>query len=622
MNAVVRNGLISGTFQRLGLGLRPPLHKSGGVIPVKQARTISQNGRSASVPGLLKAPTGITGFDEISAGGLPRGRTSIVCGGPGCGKTMLGLEFLVRGAEQFGEPGVLLAFEETPQEMTQNVASLGFDLTRLCERKKLFLDFVRIEPSEIHETGDYDLEGLFLRLQHAVDSVGAKRVVLDTLEALFSGFDNEALLRAELRRLFRWLKDRGLTTVVTAEKGEGALTRHGLEEYVSDCVILLDHRIEEQISTRRLRIVKYRGTSHGADEFPFLIDQNGLSVLPLTSLALNHKVSKERVSTGVPDLDAMMQGKGYYRGGTVLVTGTAGSGKSTLAAHFADACCRRGERCLYIGFEESTSQVFRNAASVGIDLNYGVKKGLLFHEAWRPTQYGMEMHLLRIHKLLEEIKPQSVVLDPISNLIASSTVGNVHSMLMRLIDFLKGRGVTTVLTSLTRGGEHLEATNEHISSLVDTWILLRDMEQNGERNRCLYVLKSRGMAHSNQLREFVITDRGIRLIPAYIGAGQVLTGSARLIQEAKDAADTLARKQAIELKQNELRAKREELETRIRSLRLEFETEEKQIARSIQQAQNAESRIDLDTREMASSRHAERDPLAGQNRKRTNGAQA
>jgi circadian clock protein KaiC len=553
---------------------------------------------------------------------LPRGRTSIVCGGPGCGKTMLGLEFLVRGVEEFGEPGVLIAFEETPEEMTQNVSSLGFDLKKLCDQKKLYLDFVRIEPSEIHETGDYDLEGLFLRLQHAVDSVGAKRVVLDTLEALFTGFPNQDVLRSEVRRLFRWLKDRGLTTVVTAEKGEGTLTRHGLEEYVSDCVILLDHRIEEQISTRRLRIVKYRGTSHDADEFPFLIDESGLSVLPLTSLSLNHKVSKERISTGVPDLDVMMQGKGYFRGSTILVSGTAGSGKTTLGSHFAEACCRRGERCLYVGFEESTEQVLRNASSVGIDLGRYIKNGQLVHQSWRPTQYGLEMHLLRIHKLLESIKPQSIIVDPISNLVMTSNERDVRSMLMRLVDFLKERAVTALLLNLTAGGEHLEATQQHISSLVDTWILLRDLEQSGERNRCLYILKSRGMAHSNQLREFVITSKGIRLLPAYIGSGQVYTGSARLVQEAKDASEAVARKQALERKQFELSAKRRELEARIQSLRAEYTAEEKEMERLIGQAQSVESRFDLDAERLASSRKTEVFSGPIENRKRLNGGQA
>lgn len=564
------------------------------------------NGRTSSVvlPGLEKAPTGIQGLDEITGGGLPRGRTTIVCGGPGCGKTMVGLEFLVRGIEEYGEPGVLLAFEETPQEMTRNVASLGFDLEGFVRRKKLSLDFLPVEPSEIQETGDYDLEGLFIRLQHAVDSVGAKRVVLDTVEALFSGFSNTAVLRAELRRLFRWLKERNLTAVITAEQGEGTLTRYGLEEYVSDCVILLDHRIHDQISTRRLRVVKYRGTSHGADEYPFLIDDTGISVLPLTSLTLNHKVSAERVATGVADLDVMMQGKGYYRGSSILVSGTAGTGKTTLGCHFAEATCRRGERCLYVGFEESTDQMFRNAASVGIDLKSYVKKGLLIHEAWRPTQYGVEMHLLKIHKLVERVRPHAIIVDPISNLIGGSTHRDVRSMLVRLVDFLKGKGITAMLLSLTRGLDHLEITEEHISSLIDTWILLRDIEQSGERNRCLYVLKSRGMAHSNQLREFVITDRGIRLLAPYLGAGQVFTGSARLVQEAKDAAEALARKQTIEHKQNELRAKRQELQERIQNLRAEYQAEEKAMELLIQQAEKVESRFEQDTEEMVSSRRA------------------
>lgn len=581
------------------------------------------NGRS-SVPilGLQKAATGIRGLDDISGGGLPRGRTTIICGGPGCGKTMLGLEFLVRGIEEFGEPGVLLAFEETPEEMGRNVASLGFDLKALTRKRKLFLDYLPVEPSEIHETGDYDLEGLFVRLQYAVDSVGAKRVVLDTLEALFSGFSNLAILRAEVRRLFRWLKEHGLTTVVTAEKGDGTLTRHGLEEYVSDCVILLDHRIQEQISTRRLRIVKYRGTSHGADEYPFLIDQAGISVLPVTSITLNHKVSDERISTGVADLDCMLQGKGYYRGSSVLVSGTAGSGKTTLACHFAEASCRRGERCLLISFEESTNQVFRNAASVGIDLGHWVRKGLLFPRAWRPTQYGLEMHLLRIHKLIETHRPEAIILDPLTNLVGSSTRSDVHSMLMRLIDFLKEKGISALVTSLTKGGSHLEATEEQISSLIDTWILLRDLEQSGERNRCLYVLKSRGMAHSNQLREFVISDKGIKLLPAYIGSGRVFTGSARLAQEAKDAADALLRRQTIERKQHELRAKGQELEARIQNLRAEYESEEKEMELLIHQAQNVEQRLDLDTKEMAGSRQAGASRSGKQDRRRVNGAEA
>src|SRR5580700_9447122 len=366
---------------------------------------------------LRKAPTGIQGLDEITGGGLPQGRTTIVCGGPGCGKTMLGIEFLVRGALEFNEPGVLMAFEETPQDIASNVASLGFDIQDLADKKKLSLDYISVDPSEIQETGGYDLEGLFIRLQDAADRIGAKRVMFDTVEALFSGFSNPGILRTEFRRLFRWLKERALTTILTAERGDGTLTRHGLEEYVSDCVILLDHRINDQISARRMRIVKYRGTKHGADEYPFLIDERGMSVLPITALQLQHSVSDERVPSGIPDLDEMLEGKGYFRGSTVLVSGTAGSGKTTLAASFADATCRRGERCLYIDFEESRDQVARNMNSVGIDLDPWSKKGLLTHEAWRPTQFGIEMHLLRIHKLIEKVQPHCVVIDPITNLM-------------------------------------------------------------------------------------------------------------------------------------------------------------------------------------------------------------
>jgi len=468
--------------------------------------------KTAEFTSLPKAPTGIPGLDEVSFGGLPRGRTTIVCGGPGCGKTMLGLEFVVRGAMQYNEPGVVLAFEETVGEMTRNVASLGFDLDGLVRRKKLFMEYIHIEPREIQETGEYDLEGLFIRLQHAVKTVGAQRVMLDTLEALFSGFPNEGILRAEIRRLFRWLKDRHLTTVVTAEKGDGALTRHGLEEYVSDCVILLDHRINEQVSTRRMRIVKYRGTRHGADEYPFLIDQDGISVLPITSMELKHKVSVQRISSGVADLDAMLGGKGFYRGSSIMVSGTAGSGKTTLASTFAEASAKRGERCLYIGLEESNLQVTRNMKSVGVDLDTWVRKGVLLHEAWRPTQYGMEMHLLRIHKLIQRVKPRTVVIDPVSNLINTTTHREVQSMLTRLIDFLKEEQITFLFTSLTHGGAALEASDEGISSLIDTWILLRHVERNGERNRVLHVLKSRGMAHSNQLREFSLSRRGIQLL--------------------------------------------------------------------------------------------------------------
>ena len=551
---------------------------------------------------LKKTPTGIRGLDEITAGGLPKGRTTIVCGGPGCGKTMVGVEFLVRGALEFNEPGVLLAFEETPEEMATNVASLGFDLHDLANRKKLFVDYIPVEPSQIAETGAYDLEGLFIRLQDAVDRVGAKRVLLDTVEALFSGFSNSGILRAEFRRLFRWLKDRGLTTIVTAERGDTTLTREGLEEYVSDCVILLDHRINEQVSARRMRIVKYRGTRHGADEYPFLIEEHGISILPVTGLQLQHSVSDERVPSGVPDLDEMLEGKGYFRGSSILLSGTAGSGKTTLAASFADATCRRGERCLFIAFEESSNQVARNMKSVGIDLQQWSEKGLLLHEAWRPTQYGIETHLLRIHKLIDKVKPQSVILDPITNLINSSSQKEVHSMLVRLMDHLKSAQITALFASLTAGGGALEKTSEGISSLADTWILLRDLELNGERNRCLYVLKSRGMAHSNQLREFVLTNSGVHLVPAYLGPGGVLTGSSRLAQEAREKAEARAREQQADRKKQELDGKRLALKAQIALLQAEFSAAEREAEEVSREYEQGEDALQCDRRNMAKSR--------------------
>ena len=467
--------------------------------------------RSPNAATLPKARTGIEGLDEITGGGLPQGRPTLVCGGPGCGKTLLAMEFLVRGAMQYDEPGVFITFEETGEELAQNVRSLGFDLDALVADKKLAIDHVRVERSEIEETGEYDLEGLFLRLGFAIDSVGAKRIVLDTIESLFGGFTNEALLRSELRRLFRWLKDRGLTAVITGERGDGSLTRQGLEEYVSDCVILLDHRVTQQASTRRMRIVKYRGTTHGTNEYPFLIDEAGFSVLPLSGLQLDHAVSNERVSSGIPGLDTMLDGKGYYRGSSILVSGTAGTGKTSVAAHFAQETARRGERCLYLAFEESPHQLLRNMQSIGLNLEPFVKKGVLKVHSTRPTLHGLEMHLVQIHKMVAEFAPAAIIIDPVSNFVDSSTAIETQSMLLRLIDFLKSKQITALLTHLTSSGRAAEGTDIGISSLIDTWILVRDFETGDERTRGLYVLKSRGMPHSKQIREFLITSRGIEL---------------------------------------------------------------------------------------------------------------
>jgi circadian clock protein KaiC len=470
---------------------------------------------------LPKARTGIEGLDQITLGGLPRGRPTLVCGSAGCGKTLLAMEFLVRGASEFGEPGAYITFEETETELAQNVRSLGFDVEAMIRDGLLTFDHIRVDRREIEEVGDYDLEGLFLRLGLAIDSIGAKRVVLDTIEALFGGFSNMALLRSELQRLFRWLKDKGVTTVITGERGERTLTRQGLEEYVSDCVILLDHRVNEQVSTRRLRVVKYRGTSHGTNEYPFLIDERGISVLPVTSLGLGHKVSNERVSTGVAGLDAMLDGRGYYRGSSILVSGTAGSGKSTVAAHFAHAACSRGERCLYLAFEESRDQIVRNMRSIGIDLAPWIEAGLLRIESSRPTLHGMEMHLAQVHREVEHLDPQVVVIDPISNFANGGLTLDASTMLLRLIDFLKSRAVTAMLVNLTGGGADVEATEVGVSSLIDTWLVLRHREAGGERKRALYIIKSRGMSHSNQIREFVISSQGIRLLDVKAGAREL-----------------------------------------------------------------------------------------------------
>ncbi len=567
--------------------------------------TQAANHRTPANRGLAKTSTGIQGLDEITGGGLPRGRPTLVCGSAGCGKTLLAMEFLVRGATQFGEPGVFMSFEETAAELTQNVRSLGFDLDDLVEQKKLAVDFVRVERNEIEETGEYDLEGLFVRLNHAIDSIGAKRVVLDTIETLFGGLSNVAILRGELRRLFRWLKDKKVTAVITGESGEGTLTRHGLEEYVSDCVILLDHRVTDQMSTRRLRIVKYRGTTHETNEYPFLIDEDGISVLPVTSLGLQHAASVGRISSGIPRLDAMLGGEGYFRSSTVLMSGTAGSGKTSIAAHFAAAACQREERCLYFAFEESPGQLMRNMRSIGIDLEPWVKKGLLKFHASRAAIHGLEMHLATIHKLVREFQPRVVVMDPIGSLTAVGTRLDANVMLTRLIDFLKMQEITAMLTSLTSGDEALEQTNVDVSTLVDTWLLLRDLELDGERNRVMYVLKSRGMAHSNQLREFLLTDQGVELQNVYLGAEGVLTGSARQTREATDKAGSLLRHQEVEAKQRGRERMREAMEARIVALRKEFEAEEEEAKRVIDQLQSREETNRQDREGMGISRQVD-----------------
>jgi len=544
-----------------------------------------------SRPGLPKAPTGIDGLDQITLGGLPRGRPTLICGSAGCGKTLFGIEFLVRGAVQFNEPGVCITFEESARDLALNVASLGFDLEQLQKSRKLVIDHIYIDKSEIAETGEYDLEGLFIRLNAAIDSIKAKRVLLDTPEALFAGLSDTGVLRSELRRLFGWLKDKGVTAVITGERGEGTLTRHGLEEYVSDCVILLDHRVQNDAVTRRLRVLKYRGSTHGTNEYPFLIDEHGISVLPVTSLGLTHPASTGRISSGVPDLDAMLEGRGYFRGSSVLVTGSAGTGKTSMGAHFVDAACGRGEKAILFSFEESPEQVIRNMRSIGIDLERWVKKGLLHLESARPTAFGLEMHLVRMHHLLETHKPDVVVIDPISSLLPGGSEHDVHALVLRIVDFLKHSGATGFFTALNVEDD-LQSTALNISSLVDAWILLRNIEVNGERNRLLYVLKSRGMAHSNQIREFLLTDRGVRLRDVYLGPGGVLTGSARVAREADERRAENRRKREIQDRERAITASLRAVEAKIAALQAEKAARENELTSTLG-ADDAEKAVAL-----------------------------
>jgi circadian clock protein KaiC len=548
---------------------------------------------------LRKSLTGITGLDEITFGGLPAGRPTIVCGGPGCGKTLLAMQFLVNGVLKYDEPGVFMAFEEKAEDLTVNVSSLGVDLDKMQRTKKIKVDYVHVDKSEIEETGEYDLSGLFVRLNYAIDTIGAKRVVLDTIENLFSGLSNQGILRSELRRLFQWLKDKNVTTLITGEKGEKTLTRQGLEEYVSDCVILLDHRINNQISTRLLRVVKYRGTTHGTNEYPFLIDREGISVLPITSLVLNNSVSKDKISSGVATLDEMLdEGRGFFRGSSILISGTAGTGKTSIAASFAHAACLRKEKCLFFAFEESPAQIIRNMASIGMNLQEHVDNDLLRFHSSRPTLYGLEMHLVDFHKKIEQYKPRVVVLDPITNLVTIGSVSEVKSMLIRLIDYLQKNSITVMFTALTFNHAVSEQTDEGVSSLVDAWITVRDLESNGERNRGLFIMKSRGMKHSNQVREFTITNKGLKLIDVYLGPNGVLIGSARESQQLEQAMGNELKVYAASRKDREIQRKKNILQANIARLHEEFESLKDELNHTYQEEQirkqiSEKNRIDL-----------------------------
>ena len=529
---------------------------------------------------------------------------------PGCGKTLFAMEFIARGIIDYNEPGVFIAFEEKIDDLKKNFKSMGFDLDDLVKKKKLVLDHITIDRSEIEETGEYDLEGLFIRLGAMIDEVGAKRIAIDTLEAIFSGFANEAILRSELRRLFLWLKDRGITAVVTGERGDRTITKYGLEEYVADCVITLDHRVTNQIATRRLRVVKYRGSIHGTDEYPFLISSDGISVLPITTMSLTHIASSERIATGIPRLDTMLGAKGFYRGSSILVSGQAGTGKTSIAATFVNAACKRGEKCLLFIFEESESQFIRNMKSIGMDFEPWIKKGLLKFHAVRPTAYSLEMHLSMMLKLIDEFKPRVMAVDPISNLYPIGDDVQVRSMMMRLIDYAKSLQITGMFTNLSNDTAaeafSLEPTQMAVSSLMDAWLILKNVEGNGERNRVFSIIKSRGMAHSNQLREFVLSDKGIELLDLYKGTEGVLFGSARMAQQSREASDRLLRNEEIERKQRELDSKRLVMENEIALLKAKFAREEDEMKTVIGQDVYREKASETAMKEISVQRKADR----------------
>jgi circadian clock protein KaiC len=537
---------------------------------------------------MAKCPSGIRGLDDITNGGIPRRRPTLVCGQSGSGKTLLAMEFMVRGIQQQDEPGVFMCFEERAADLAENVASLGFDLNTLIADGKLIIDHVALDPAEMIEAGEYNLDGLFLRLDAAIDEIGAKRIVLDTIEVLFASLTNQNILRAELRRLFSWIKKRNVTAIITGERGDGTLTRHGLEEYLSDCVIVLDNRLIEQVATRRLRIVKYRGSAHGANEYPFLIDEHGFTVLPITTIGLHYPAGRDIISTGIPKLDAMFGEKGYFRGGTMLVSGSAETGKSSIAAHFVDAACQRGERCIYFAFEESSDQIVRNMRSIGIDLDRWRVAGNLRFAASRPASLGLEVHLSGMLKLADDFKPDVVVVDPVSSFEQAGGTTDALAMLMRMVDLMKIRGVTALFTSLTNGEQAAERSEVGISSLIDSWLIVRNLEVAGERTRTLSIMKSRGMQHSNQARELLLTDNRIDLVDVVIGPnGGILTGSARGSQEIADRATAMTLQQVIAGKKAAVARKQTAMEMKIAEMQAELAAEADELGVAIAHQETA-----------------------------------
>ena len=545
---------------------------------------------------LEKTSSGIPGFEDITHGGLPRGRPTLVCGSAGCGKTLFGMQFLVKGATEKEEPGVFVAFEETESDLRTNVASLGWDLDTLFNQKKFTVESIIISPDEITEAGQYDLEGLFVRLDAAIREVGARRIVLDTVETLFGTFMDAHIVRAEFRRLLQWLKDQGITAIVTAERGDGGLTRFGIEEYVSDCVIELSQTMYGQTTRRHLRILKYRGSGHGTNAYPFLIGQRGIHLFPVTELGLDFPVSEERISSGIPRLDEMLGGKGFYRASSLLLSGTAGTGKSSISASFAAAACARGEQVLYISYEEARTQIMRNMKSIGIDLEKWYENGRLVFHTERVTTHGLEEHFFLVKEIIDINEPEVVIIDPVSNMLQMGSPEEVKNLLTRLIDLLKSKGITTLATELVTGGNPMEATNTDISSLMDSWLLLREIESGGERNRVLHVLKSRGMSHSHQVREFILTDHGIELEDVYEGPAGLVTGTARYTQEAQEEEQRRRRLEEIERRKNELERKRNLKEAKLKEMEELFRGEEEELERTIREAEQEEEKF-LQTRE-------------------------
>jgi circadian clock protein KaiC len=556
---------------------------------------------------LEKTPTGISGFDEITFGGVPKGRPTLVIGGAGSGKTLFGMQFLVRGAVDHGEAGVFLTFEETADDLTKNVRSLGYDLRQLASQNLIAIEHAALDqPSRVIGQGEYDLDALFMRLARTIDTLGATRVVVDTLEVIITDDRDRAAVRTTCLRLFRWLKNRGVTSIITAEESNHGRTAHDLEEFIADCVVHLDHRVDNQVSSRTLRVVKYRGSKHGTNEYPFLIGDEGISVLPVTSIGLRHRVSDERVSSGIPRLDTMLGGKGFYRGSTVMISGTPGSGKSSVSAEFTNAACARGERVIYFTFEESPEQVTRNMRSIGLDLQRWVDSNHLRFVAARPSAYGLEMHLAVMMKVIRDFDAQNVVVDPISNIIRAGSTNEAHTMVVRLVDFLKTRGATAILTHPTAPVALLDHSELAISSIIDTWILLQSVESGGERNRTLLVLKSRGMYHSNQLREFLITDNAIELVDVYTGPDGVLTGASRATKEAEQRAAQVAREHETRRAQHRFERRRQAIEAQIAALRAELESDESEMLRGVDEANAAESERSQGRQRMARIRGADK----------------